>query len=122
MDFKQSVTTCFQKYVDFSGRATRPEYWWFALLCVVAPYAVQLVLGYWLGLIVSLALMLPSLAAGARRLHDINKTGWLQLVWLVPVLGWAFMIYLLVQPTVAGSNQYGEAPVTPDVPAAPGVV
>lgn len=123
MDFKQSVTTCFQKYVDFSGRASRSEYWWFMLACVVAQVLTDLLLGAMLSLLVSLAVLLPSLSAGARRLHDVNKSGWFQLLWLVPILGWAVMIYFLVQPT-GGPNQYGEGPALPAEPAAlpPGAV
>ena len=117
MDFKQSVTTCLRKYADFSGRAGRPEFWWFALFCLALSLVVQLILGDWIAMLVNLALLLPSLAVGARRLHDMGKTGWLQLVWLIPLVGWAVMIYFLVQPT-EGPNQYGEGPALPDAPAA----
>ena len=69
---------------------------------------------------VNLALLLPSLSVGARRLHDMGKSGWFQLIWLIPFIGWAVMIYWLVQPSVAGSNQYGEGPAMPaDVAALP---
>lgn len=118
MDFKQSVTTCLKKYAEFGGRAGRPEFWWFALFTLI----VGLVLGWVsdiLGMLVNLGLLLPSLAVGARRLHDIGKSGWFQLIWLIPFIGWAFMIYLLVQPSV-GPNQYGEGPAMPEgAPALP---
>jgi len=118
MDFKQSVTTCLKKYVEFNGRAGRPEFWWFALACVVAGLAVDLVSGL-LSVLVNLALLLPSLAVGARRLHDMGKSGWFQLLWFIPVLGWAVMIYFLVQPSV-GPNQYGAGPALPEAaPALP---
>lgn len=109
-DITKSVKTCFQKYVDFSGRAARPEFWWFALFSLVVSLLVQAVLGYTVAMLVNLAFLLPSLAVGSRRLHDTGKTGWLQLLWIIPFLGWAAMIYFLVQPTVAGSNQYGSEP------------
>jgi uncharacterized membrane protein YhaH (DUF805 family) len=108
-EVKQSVITCFQKYVDFNGRAARPEFWWFALFTFVVSLILQMVLGYWVANLFSLAVLLPSLAVGARRLHDMGKSGWFQLLWLIPVLGWAVMIYWLVQPT-AGPNRYGEGP------------
>jgi uncharacterized membrane protein YhaH (DUF805 family) len=118
MDFKQSVTTCLKKYAEFGGRAGRPEFWWFALFTLI----VGLVVGWVsdiLGLLVNLGLLLPSLAVGARRLHDMGKSGWFQLIWLIPFIGWAFMIYLLVQPSV-GPNQYGEGPAMPEgAPALP---
>ena len=98
MDFKQAVIRCLRdKYVDFNGRAGRSEFWWFALFC---------------------------LAVGARRLHDMGKSGWFQLLWLVPVLGWAVLIYWLVQPS-AVANEYGEGPAAADAPTAavpPGAV
>jgi uncharacterized membrane protein YhaH (DUF805 family) len=117
MDFKQSIVTCLKnKYVDFSGRAGRPEFWWFALFCLVAGLLVQVILGDIIAMLVNLALLLPSLAVGARRLHDIGKSGWFQLLWFIPFLGWAVMIYFLVQPT-GGPNQYGEGPALPEAPA-----
>jgi uncharacterized membrane protein YhaH (DUF805 family) len=119
MDFKQSIVICLKnKYVDFSGRAGRPEFWWFALFCLVAGLLVQVILGDIIAMLVNLALLLPSLAVGARRLHDIGKSGWFQLLWFIPFLGWAVMIYFLVQPT-GGPNQYGEGPALPEAPALP---
>jgi uncharacterized membrane protein YhaH (DUF805 family) len=114
MNFIEAVKACFQKYASFSGRATRSEYWWFALFQAAAQI-VALMISETLFLIVALALLLPALAVGARRLHDIGKSGWLQLVWLVPAVGWAFMIYWFVQPS-GGGNQYGSQEVTPDSP------
>jgi len=116
MDFKQSVTTCLKKYAEFNGRAGRPEFWWFALASLLAGLVVGMVSDM-LGLLVNLGLLLPSLAVGARRLHDMGKSGWFQLIWLIPILGWAFMIYLLVQPSV-GPNQCGEGPALPEDAAA----
>jgi Predicted membrane protein len=118
MDFKQAVTTCLKKYVEFNGRAGRPEFWWFALFCVVVSFLVEAVLGSWVGWLVNLALLLPSLAVGARRLHDMGKSGWFQLIWLIPLVGWAIMIYWLVQPSAA-ANQYGEGPAGPEMAALP---
>jgi uncharacterized membrane protein YhaH (DUF805 family) len=72
-----------------------------------------------IGMLANLALLLPSLAVGARRLHDMGKSGWFQLVWLIPLIGWAVLIYWLVQPSVAGPNEYGEAAAQPARPALP---
>lgn len=122
MDIKQSVITCLKKYAEFNGRAGRPEFWWFALATVIAGLVVGWVSDI-LGMLVNLGLLLPSLAVGARRLHDMGKSGWFQLLWFIPVLGWAVMIYWLVQPS-AGPNVYGEGPALPEAPAAapPGAV
>ena len=117
MDFKQSVIRCVRdKYADFNGRASRPEFWWFALACFLVAVVFNLLRLELLGALVNLALLLPSLAVGSRRLHDIGKSGWFQLIWLIPFIGWAIMIYWLVQPS-AGPNEYGEGPAAADVPA-----
>ena len=63
--------------------------------------------------LVFLATLLPGLAFGARRLHDINKSGWNQLWVLIPLLGAIYLIYLYVQPSDAGPNQYADAPMAP---------
>ena len=109
MSFTDSIKLCFAKYADFSGRAKRPEYWWFALFCVIGSLLLEAV-GSGVSWLFSLITLLPSLAVGSRRLHDLNKSGWMQLIWLIPLLGWIYMIYLLVQPGDAGDNQYGPPP------------
>ena len=119
MDFKQAVTICLRKYAEFGGRAGRPEFWWFALFTFALTLVVSMVLGHWLGNLVNLALLLPSLAVGARRLHDIGKSGWFQLLWLIPLIGWAILIYWCVQPGT-GANQWGDGPATAQAEAVPG--
>ena len=52
----------------------------------------------------------PGLAVGSRRLHDINKSAWLMLLWLIPVIGWILLIYWAAQPGDATANSYGEPP------------
>lgn len=114
MDFKQSILRCVRdKYADFNGRASRPEFWWFALFCFLVGAAFQVLHLEMIGMLANLALLLPSLAVGARRLHDMGKSGWFQLVWLIPFIGWAVMVYWLVQPSVAGANEYGEGAAQP---------
>jgi uncharacterized membrane protein YhaH (DUF805 family) len=97
MTFAESVKTCLTKYVDFSGVASRSEFWWFMLFVVVA----GIVLGWispWLANIFGLAMVLPELAAGARRLHDTGRSGWWQLLVLLPVIGIIVLIVFWVQP------------------------
>jgi uncharacterized membrane protein YhaH (DUF805 family) len=115
MDFKQSILRCVRdKYADFNGRASRPEFWWFALFCFLVGAAFQVLRLEMIGMLVNLALLLPSLAVGARRLHEMGKSGWFQLVWLIPFIGWAVMVYWLVQPSVAGANEYGDSAAQPE--------
>lgn len=109
MQFTEAIKQCFQKYADFNGRAKRPEFWWFFLFCLLGSLILEFVSGG-LSWLFSLATLLPSLAVGARRLHDINKSGWFQLIWLIPLIGWIAMIYLLAKEGDAEANTYG-APV-----------
>jgi uncharacterized membrane protein YhaH (DUF805 family) len=109
MSFVDAVKLCFSKYADFEGRAKRPEFWWFVLFCVVGALILEAV-GSYVSWAFSLATLIPSLAVGARRLHDVNKSGWLQLLGLIPILGWIYLIYVCVQPGDTADNQYGAAP------------
>ncbi|HSV45612.1 MAG TPA: DUF805 domain-containing protein [Ramlibacter sp.] len=120
-DIVAAVKSCLTKYAEFTGRAARPEFWWFMLAQLVAVLVVSMV-SVTLGNLVSLGLLVPSLAVGARRLHDIGKSGWLQLVGLIPLIGWGLLIYWFAQPGQTEGNQYGAPanPVAPGVPAAPG--
>ncbi len=108
-DLQKAVKTCLTKYADFNGRAARPELWWFVLAQFVVAIVLNTIVPV-LGGLFSLAVLLPSLAAGARRLHDIGKSGWFQLLGLIPVLGWILLIYWAVQPGDPGANQYGPPP------------
>ena len=96
MNFGQAISTCFAKYATFSGRASRPEFWWFFLFQILVSMAASM-LGDVVAGLVSLALLLPALAVGARRLHDIGKSGWWQLIMLT-VIGLLLLIYWWVQP------------------------
>ena len=75
--FPSAFATCLRKYVDFSGRARRSEFWWYrlgvVLILAVAAIATR---GSALTDLITLAFMLPDLAVFARRLHDINRSGW----------------------------------------------
>lgn len=109
MNFVDAVKTCFTKYVGFDGRATRSEYWWWVLFMVLVSVALGLLNLGMIGNLFSLATLLPSIAVGARRLHDIGKSGWWQLIGLIPLIGWLVLIYWAVQPS-EGDNAFGPAP------------
>ena len=107
-----------ENYVNFKGRATRPEYWWFFLFQVLLSIVVNIlsfavpILGTILGL-ASLAILLPGLAVGVRRLHDIGKSGWFLLVALIPLIGTIWLIVLLATEGQSGANEYGPDPRNP---------
>jgi uncharacterized membrane protein YhaH (DUF805 family) len=109
MNFQQAIQTCFSKYVDFSGRGSRSEYWWFVLayviVAVVAGFIHEIVY-----LVAILAFLLPLLSAGARRLHDIGKSGWWLLIGLIPLVG-LVLLYFMVQPSQSENNEYGAPPL-----------
>ena len=96
MNFGQAISTCFSNYATFSGRASRPEFWWFFLFQILVSIAASM-LGDVVAGLVSLAVLLPALAVGARRLHDIGKSGWWQLIMLTGI-GLLLLIYWWVQP------------------------
>ena len=91
MNFIDAVKTCFRKYADFNGCASRPEFWWWVLFTVLASAALQTV-SYDLVRLFSIATFLPSIAVTARRLHDTDRSGWLQLLWFIPLVGWIFLV------------------------------
>ena len=106
MSFVQAIQVCLRKYVGFEGRASRPEFWWFALFQLIV-LVVASMLGRTVYTIVALALVLPSLAVGARRLHDIGKSGWFLLLHLLPIIGIVVLIVLWAQRSQTESNAYG---------------
>ncbi|MFN7505153.1 MAG: DUF805 domain-containing protein [Limnobacter sp.] len=103
MTFIESIETCFKKYAEFNGRATRSEFLWCVLFAVLITTAAQ-VLGEIPGTIVSLAILLPYIAVTARRLHDIGKSGWWQLVGIIPLIGWLIVIYWCAQNSSSDST------------------
>ncbi len=96
MTFVESIKVCFAKYADFNGRAMRSEFWWWFLFILLAGMAISIV-SHMLSMLFSLGTLLPSLAVCARRLHDTDRSGWWQLIGLIPVVGWVVLIIWCVQ-------------------------
>ncbi len=105
-------TVLLKKYADFNGRASRAEFWFFVLFLIILSVLFSFLgkIGTIIMGLINLATIIPSLAVGARRLHDIGKSGWMQLWWLLPVAGWIYMIILLATAGKPEKNEYGEAP------------
>lgn len=116
MTFQQSIRTCFSKYADFNGRASRPEFWWFLLFEAIAGIAASGIY-HVLGTLFSLATLLPSLAVSARRLHDTGRSAWWLLIALVPVAGGIILLVFAAQEGSAGDTAYGPPPA--DIPGIP---
>ena len=137
LNLPEAVKTCFKKYFNFKDRASRSEYWYFALFGVIV-YVIgigMIFISYkliWLLVVISIALIIPFIAVTARRLHDINKSGWFQLLSvpagileavfhaqkgleiLFMIIGWVCALYLFVLYIQEGdrkSNRFGENPL-----------
>lgn len=110
MTFADAIKTCFSKYADFSGRASREEFWYFALFTLLGSLVLSMI-DNTASVVFSLMTLIPSTAAASRRLHDTNRSGWLQLLWLVPLVGWIVVTVFLVQQAKE-PNQFGSSPDT----------
>jgi large subunit ribosomal protein L7/L12 len=99
MGFVDAVKSGFLNFLTFEGRASRAEYWYWALF--------SFLLTMFTGGLAALFLWLPSLSMSVRRLHDINKSGWLLLLYWVPYVGLLFILYWAVQPSDPSVNRYG---------------
>mgnify|MGYP001296638095 CR=1 FL=1 len=106
-------TGALKRYADFSGRARRQEYWMFMLFYLVFYIALSVTDSFlgsiWLSSIYSLALLVPSISIAARRLHDVGKSGWWQLIVLIPLIGAIILIVFLVKDS-HDENDYGPNP------------
>ena len=119
MDFQTAVRACLQKYVTFSGRAARPEFWYFVLFAILANVAASIVDRALfggsggsgpVGGLIGLALFLPNLAVGVRRLHDTDRSGWWLLIGFIPLAGAIVLLIWFVRRGTAGSNRFGADP------------
>ncbi len=98
MDFGESIRVCFNKYADFNGRARRSEFWWFQLFSFLLS-----IVTCGIGAII---ILLPGLAAGARRLHDTGRSGWWQLLSFIP-FGSIILIIWWCEDSKIGDNEFG---------------
>ncbi|MCE2521705.1 MAG: DUF805 domain-containing protein [Rhodobacteraceae bacterium] len=95
-----------KNYATFSGCASRSEFWWFQLFCLLLLAALSQFLEP-LYVIGQLLLFLPNLAAACRRLHDSGRSGWWLLLYLLPVIGWIVLLIFLIQGTRPEGNKFG---------------
>jgi uncharacterized membrane protein YhaH (DUF805 family) len=117
VSFGAALSSCFNQYVGFSGRARRSEYWFFALFCFLVDVAASMLdaaLGVRvLSVLAGLALVLPTLAVTVRRLHDTDRTGWWLLIGLVPVAGVIVLLVFVCLDSQPFPNRYGPSPKPP---------
>ena len=128
-----ALKAAFQNYVNFKDRTSRGGFWWYILAYLIVAMILNIgdsalfgeasaemsasesgsirdssgpLVSLW-----ALVNFIPSIAICARRLHDTNRSGWLQLVGLIPLLGWIFLIYICVQKGSSGENRFGADPL-----------
>ena len=112
-----------RKYSVFKGRASRNEYWEFALINIIIIFFIGILEGamgsedssslpiggiiYWL---FTLFVFIPSIAVGVRRLHDTNRSGWMLLILLIPIIGTFWILVLTLLKGNESENKYGAVP------------
>ncbi len=104
-----------KKYAVFSGRARRKEYWMFFLFNIIIAFLLGFVEGLAgspgvIGMLYSLAVLIPGTAVSVRRLHDTDRSGWWLLITFVPLIGAIVLLVFMIQDSNPGQNQYGENP------------
>jgi len=116
----------FQKYADFGGRAPRAEYWWFVLFVFIGEIIAMLLdsivgTGGIVGnygifvLLFVLAVIIPHIAVGIRRLHDTDHSGWWLLIAFIPLVGAIVLLVFFVTSGDSGDNRFGPNPYSADV-------
>lgn len=117
IQFVPAVKLAFKRWNDFDGRSSRPEFWFFVLFCFLVNLvivALSTVLGQGIGDMLStiffIVALLPNIAIGIRRMHDIDKSGWWILLPLIPLIGLIAFVYFAAQPGTKGTNRFGKEP------------
>ena len=121
MNMGQAISSGFKRYVDFEGRSSRSEYWWWTLSSAILSTLAQVLtidastdnagLAVVLLLVVFLALFLPGLAVTVRRLHDLDRSGWWIFISLVPIVGGIILIVWFCTKGTEGPNRFGFDPL-----------
>ena len=133
MGFIEAVKICLGKYAQFNGRASRSEFWFFTLFLFIYLFVAGFLLGI-VGasdeafgvatLVLLIPIFIPGIAVAARRLHDINQSGWMQCIFIPgfvadELLGTGYVIYILTfalyafwfsQAGKKGKNRFGAQP------------
>ena len=109
-----------KKYVDFSERARRKEYWYFYLFNVIISYGTYLIgvfaadsvglFFFWISILYDLFILLPSWAVCVRRLQDTGHSGWFMFIGLIPIVGSIILLITLLSDSHSGQNEWGPSP------------
>ena len=107
MGFFKAIGSGFGNYTNFSGRARRSEFWWWALFAFLMGILTVIPI---LGWLIALAMLLPNLAMQVRRLHDTGHSGWWWFIGLIPIIGFIVLLIFYVTDSKPGPNQWGPNP------------
>ena len=110
-----------KQYFDFSGRARRKEYWMFILFNLIFMISLGIIAAitenvgggssvFFLLVAYMLGVFIPSFAVLVRRLHDVGKSGWMVLVYFIPIIGKIWLLVLCCTDSEGGSNEWGVSP------------
>lgn len=120
MNFPTAVKTCFTNFANFKDRASRSEFWWFFLFGILVSIVAGVIDAVAFGIVtgqsgpvatvVSLALLVPNLSVTARRLHDINRSGWWMLL-VLTIVGILLLLFWYCQKSDEGDNRFGPNPM-----------
>ena len=116
MSFGEAIKFGFSNYANFQGRSPRSGFWFWYLFTVIISAALSILFSWNMDVyntvngLVSLALLLPSLGYAVRRLHDINKSGWFILFFLIPLVGWIFLLVWYLKDSDSTENRFGPNP------------
>ena len=116
MSFQEAVRSVLTNYAQFEGRARRSEFWYWFLanigvgVIVVILFVISRILGDLIYIVWLLGIIVPNLAVGCRRLHDSGKSGWLQLIGIIPFFGGIVLLVLFCLDSTPGPNKYGPSP------------
>lgn len=109
MKFIDAYTNVLKAFGDFKSRTGRTEFWVFTIINII----ISMVIGYLsnsLSMVYSLIVLVPGLAVGVRRLHDVGKSG-VNFLWVfLPVIGWIYLIILFIKESQPVQNKWGEVP------------
>jgi|HubBroStandDraft_1064217.scaffolds.fasta_scaffold00146_18 uncharacterized membrane protein YhaH (DUF805 family) len=118
MNLTTAIQSGFANYMNFSTRASRPEFWYWLLFYVLAYVVVGIIyavagttIGGLATLAVALGLILPTLGLEVRRLHDLDRSGWWLFIGLVPIVGPILLIVWFCTAGAAGPNRFGSSPL-----------
>ena len=112
MSFGEAIKSVFSKYAVFSGRACRSEFWYFYLFYILVAFglsflSIRIPVAKYLYILFGLGVFLPYTAVTVRRLHDIGKSGWFLLIFMVVIFLISMLMFLIIDiiaPTVEGSS------------------